>query len=132
VGLIPLSSVLLGIAEGEPAVQVPAPRFSVAAAKLGPGYQGCNPSQRAALDVALDEGARPLTLIQGPPGTGKTRTLVALTEAWLRGGARNVLVCAPSNVAADLIAERLDAYVLDPIAREGMVPGTHTRPQKGD
>eukprot|EP00899_Mesostigma_viride_P016727 jgi/Mesvir1/25055/Mv11899-RA.1 len=47
-------------------------------------------------------------VIFGPPGTGKTHTVVAAIRALLDTwpGAR-VLVCAPSNVAADLLCARL-------------------------
>jgi superfamily I DNA and/or RNA helicase len=47
-------------------------------------------------------------VLHGPPGTGKTTTLVAAVQAALCGSPQ-VLVCAPSNAAADLLTERLAA-----------------------
>lgn len=50
-----------------------------------------------------------LTLIQGPPGTGKTLVVGALCANWMkeREYVPRILICAPSNTAADLIADRL-------------------------
>lgn len=49
----------------------------------------------------------PLFLIQGPPGTGKTVTSAAIVYhlALLKVG--KVLVCAPSNIAADQLSEKI-------------------------
>jgi len=48
------------------------------------------------------------TLVWGPPGTGKTTALVAaIAETLLFDPACRILVCAPSNDAADLIVDRL-------------------------
>ena len=63
-----------------------------------------NDSQRGAIDLVLR--AEDLAIIHGPPGTGKTTTLVAAVQAVLHSE-QQVLVCAPSNVAVDLLAERL-------------------------
>lgn len=46
-------------------------------------------------------------LISGPPGTGKTKTLVEITLQLVNGGASALLVCAPSEPAADTLAQRL-------------------------
>ena len=62
-----------------------------------------NSSQREA--IAQAECAEDVSLIHGPPGTGKTTTLVALIQRLLRKESQ-LLVCAPSNVAVDLLAER--------------------------
>jgi MoxR-like ATPase len=53
-----------------------------------------------------------LTLIQGPPGTGKTTVVSAILAHLVEQNKKDgiftpILVCAPSNSAADLIAERL-------------------------
>ena len=50
--------------------------------------------------------AAPLVLLHGPPGTGKTRTLVAGMRALVSSGQR-VLASAPSNMAVDVMVERL-------------------------
>ena len=58
--------------------------------------------------------ARAVALIHGPPGTGKTTTLVEAICRTLKDE-RQVLVCAPSNAAIDLLVEKLSdrgAYVL--------------------
>ncbi|MFZ1751617.1 MAG: AAA domain-containing protein, partial [Saprospiraceae bacterium] len=46
-------------------------------------------------------------IIHGPPGTGKTTTLVHLLQALIKTEKR-ILVCASSNNAVDLLAQRLD------------------------
>ena len=46
-----------------------------------------------------------LQLLQGPPGTGKTTTINFLLENLVANG-ENVLVCAPSNKAVQVIAKR--------------------------
>src|SRR5258708_35762252 len=56
--------------------------------------------------------SKDLAVIHGPPGTGKTTTLVeaiALTVSL----ETQVLVCAPSNAAIDLLVEKLDAKGLN-------------------
>lgn len=47
-------------------------------------------------------------IIHGPPGTGKTTTLVAAVEQILTTE-QQVLVCAPSNAAADLLTLKIAA-----------------------
>ncbi|KAK7052594.1 RNA helicase [Favolaschia claudopus] len=50
----------------------------------------------------------PPFVVFGPPGTGKTVTIVeAIHQILLRDPAARVLACAPSNKAADLIAQKL-------------------------
>ncbi len=63
-----------------------------------------NPSQLKALEKVLH--AQDVGIIHGPPGTGKTTTLV---EGIIRTVAaeKQVLVCAPSNAAIDLLVEKL-------------------------
>lgn len=63
-----------------------------------------NQSQNEAVRAIL--GAKDVALIHGPPGTGKTTTLVAaIKELVLRK--KTVLVCTPSNSAADYISLKL-------------------------
>lgn len=50
--------------------------------------------------------AKDLFVIHGPPGTGKTTTMVAAIKTALFYN-KQVLVCAPSNAAADLLTEKL-------------------------
>lgn len=63
-----------------------------------------NNSQVNAILQAIN---RPLSLIQGPPGTGKTVTCATLIYHLVRLGLGPVLVCAPSNVAVDQLAEKI-------------------------
>lgn len=63
-----------------------------------------NSSQNNA--VALVENALDVAIIHGPPGTGKTTTLVAAIAQSLQK-CPQVLVCAPSNAAVDLLVEKL-------------------------
>ena len=50
-----------------------------------------------------------LSIIQGPPGCGKTLVVATIVGNWMKNlqNMPKVLVCAPSNTAADYIAERL-------------------------
>jgi superfamily I DNA and/or RNA helicase len=68
--------------------------------------QKLNDSQRKAVLKMLQ--AEDAFVLHGPPGTGKTTTLVAAVQAAICGSPQ-VLVCAPSNAAADLLTERLAA-----------------------
>ncbi len=64
-----------------------------------------NPSQNAAVDKILH--ANELAVVHGPPGTGKTTTLVQAIKALYKQEGRQLMVCAPSNAAVDLLSERL-------------------------
>ncbi|WP_271215118.1 AAA family ATPase, partial [Pseudonocardia halophobica] len=59
--------------------------------------------QAAAVRGVLTSGAR-AEVLAAAAGTGKTFTVGALTDAWTHSG-RRVLGLAPSQVAADLLAE---------------------------
>jgi Rad3-related DNA helicase len=63
-------------------------------------------SQKEAIIMALRER---LANIHGPPGCGKTLVLAAIVANWMKDPKKvpRILVCAPSNTAADFIAERL-------------------------
>jgi len=65
---------------------------------------GLNESQNQAL--ALMHRSKDLAIVHGPPGTGKTTTLVQGIVTTLRYHAQ-VMVCAPSNAAVDLLVEKL-------------------------
>lgn len=65
---------------------------------------GLNESQNEA--VSLVERAKDIALVHGPPGTGKTTTLVRAVSHVLKSE-KQVLVCAASNLAVDLLTERL-------------------------
>lgn len=56
-------------------------------------------------------------LISGPPGTGKTITTVeAALQLVLNKKSQHILVCAPSDPAADTLAQRLKDYLKHPMA----------------
>lgn len=70
--------------------------------ELFPG--GLNPSQTEA--VQRIDAAEDVAIVHGPPGTGKTTTLIhAIRHTLLHE--KQVLVCSPSNVAVDLLTEKL-------------------------
>ena len=76
-----------------------------------------NFEQQKAVDAILRSEYGPVPfLISGPPGTGKTKTLVESTmqllrSATLAGRRCHLLVCAPSDSAADTIATRLKVHL---------------------
>lgn len=63
-----------------------------------------NESQQQALKKIIC--APDIAFIHGPPGTGKTTTIVEAIRATVRAE-KQVLVCAPSNAAIDLLVEKL-------------------------
>lgn len=69
-----------------------------------PNLPQLNHSQVYAVRKAL---SNPLCLIQGPPGTGKTVTSATIVFHLTRQNQGQVLVCAPSNIAVDQLAEKL-------------------------
>ena len=77
-----------------------------------------NKSQIKAVNMALYEL---FTIIQGPPGTGKTLTIAAIVINWLApeffDSSCKILVCAPSNTAADYLAERLYSLLNNKMVR---------------
>jgi len=69
-----------------------------------PGLPPLNASQIHAVRHVL---CRPLSLIQGPPGTGKTVTSATIVYHLVQRHRCRVLVCAPSNVAVNHLAEKI-------------------------
>ncbi|MCD6066282.1 MAG: DNA-binding protein [Bacteroidetes bacterium] len=65
---------------------------------------GLNLSQNRAVRKVL--AAKDVAVIHGPPGTGKTTTLVQAIRLTLQKE-KQVLVCAPTNTAVDLLSEKL-------------------------
>ena len=63
-----------------------------------------NTSQNNALNDLVDK--KLVSIIHGPPGTGKTTTIVEAVRELVKG-MNNLLLCAPSNTAVDLLTERL-------------------------
>lgn len=67
-----------------------------------------NPEQSSTIEMILGcRGGSPY-VIHGPPGTGKTMTLIeAILQLYAKRKHTRILVCAPSNSAADYILEKL-------------------------
>ncbi|EMR04400.1 AAA domain-containing protein [Cesiribacter andamanensis] len=78
---------------------------------LPPAPEGLtlNEPQVEALRHAL--AAKDVAIIHGPPGTGKTTTLVQVIRQVVQQEGQ-VLVCAPSNAAVDLLADKLSEQEL--------------------
>jgi hypothetical protein len=74
-----------------------------------------NVDQKSAVKEALQ--AKNLYLLHGPPGTGKTETLSEMILQFASTGKR-ILVCSPSNIAVDTIAERLLMNNLDQLTEK--------------
>ncbi|XP_076155559.1 RNA helicase Mov10l1-like [Alosa pseudoharengus] len=68
-----------------------------------------NPAQREVVKRILVGECRPTPYVLfGPPGTGKTMTLIeAILQVYHRIPSSRLLVCTPSNSAADLVCIRL-------------------------
>jgi superfamily I DNA and/or RNA helicase len=79
-----------------------------------------NKSQIKAVNMAIN---LKFTIIQGPPGTGKTLTIAAIVVNWLKPengfgcSSFQILVCAPSNSAADHLAEILYSLLKEKMVR---------------
>ncbi|KAJ1562083.1 hypothetical protein HK405_016075 [Cladochytrium tenue] len=79
-------------------------------------FSNLNGSQHEAVRFALS--ARHVALIHGPPGTGKSHTIVELVRQLVLRDGERVLVCGPSNVSVDTLAERMASVGLN-ISRLG-------------
>ena len=71
---------------------------------------GLNLSQNRAVRHVLN--TRDVAVIHGPPGTGKTTSIVAAIRYTLQYE-KQILVCAPTNSAVDLLTEKLSAQGVD-------------------
>ncbi len=76
-----------------------------------------NDSQNAALNNLIS--AEDIAIVHGPPGTGKTTTLVEAIKI-IAQNKEQVLVCAPSNAAVDLLTDRLSKASLQ-VVRMGNI-----------
>lgn len=65
---------------------------------------GLNDKQNEAVQKVIE--ADDIAIIHGPPGTGKTTTLVESVVLTVKDE-KQVLVCAPSNAAVDLLVDKL-------------------------
>jgi regulator of nonsense transcripts 1 len=77
------------------------------------GLPTLNIYQSEAIRKAL---VNPLSLIQGPPGTGKTVVSATLVYHLRQITKKQVLVCAPSNIAVDHLAERIEKTGLNVVS----------------
>jgi ATP-dependent RNA/DNA helicase IGHMBP2 len=71
-----------------------------------------NSSQNQALATVIN--AQDVAFIHGPPGTGKTTTLIEAIRITIQEE-KQVLVCAPSNAAVDLLVDKLSELGLNVI-----------------
>lgn len=79
-------------------------KFELPRRLSAPGLPDLNSSQMQAVKQVL---TRPLSLIQGPPGTGKTVVSATIVYHLVKKTEGNVLVCSPSNIAVDHLAEKI-------------------------
>ena len=72
-----------------------------------------NYEQMRAIDTVLHVSYGPVPfVISGPPGTGKTKTIVELAVQLIsKDRAAHLLVCAPSESAADTLIQRLSKHL---------------------
>jgi superfamily I DNA and/or RNA helicase len=103
----PVADAMFGVTSPsfDAALRAAAAAHVAASAEMYP--DALNGEQREAVGAAV--AANQLALVHGPPGTGKTATLAAAIQASVRVRGERVLACAPSNVAADTLLERLVA-----------------------
>lgn len=82
-----------------------------------PKNQTLNSSQISAIEAILGDNL--VTIVHGPPGTGKTTTLVEAIFQKTKTE-KQLLVCAPSNSAVDLLVIKLSEYGI-PVLRIGNI-----------
>ncbi|XP_078402574.1 putative helicase MOV-10 isoform X2 [Cetorhinus maximus] len=72
-----------------------------------------NPEQATAVNCIVSGLSRPAPyLVFGPPGTGKTVTIVEAIKQVLKCIPKaNILACAPSNSATDLLCQRIRKHI---------------------
>ncbi|KAK3714514.1 hypothetical protein LTR37_007820 [Vermiconidia calcicola] len=72
-----------------------------------------NYEQSKAVNTVLNETYGPVPfIISGPPGTGKTKTIVELALQLIgRQETPHLLICAPSDPAADTLVQRLSKHL---------------------
>ncbi|XP_061354494.1 probable RNA helicase SDE3 [Gastrolobium bilobum] len=83
-------------------------RRSIKTTELVPISGTFNEEQMCAIKMILGCKGAPPYVIHGPPGTGKTRTIVeAILQLYIHHKNARILICAPSNSAADYVLEKL-------------------------
>ncbi|MEP0987442.1 AAA domain-containing protein [Ekhidna sp.] len=82
--------------------------YGLKSASFTKGHSYDLPSLNEVQNQAFDRivHANDVAFVHGPPGTGKTTTLIKCIKETIRQE-KQVLVCAPSNAAVDLLVERL-------------------------
>ena len=71
-----------------------------------------NNSQKKAIELCSNLNRNDILLIHGPPGTGKTYTLIGIVSLLILRN-KNLLICAPSNEAVDVIYEYLNKGIVN-------------------
>ncbi|KAM1216197.1 probable RNA helicase SDE3 [Malus sylvestris] len=94
-------------------------RRMIRAMRMVPISCTLNEEQRRSVEMILGCKGGPPYVIYGPPGTGKTMTLVeTILQLYTTRKRDRILVCAPSNSAADHILEKLLNANADVVVQE--------------
>lgn len=73
-----------------------------------------NAEQTTAVNSIIKNTSHPYPFVLfGPPGTGKTKTLVEAVAQIVTATSKNVLLCAASNAACDVLVSRLLLVIPD-------------------
>ncbi|MBO3700033.1 AAA domain-containing protein [Roseivirga sp. E12] len=80
--------------------------------KKGFDFQSINLNEGQNNALTQIFNAKDVAIIHGPPGTGKTTTLVNAIKEVVKTE-KQVLVCAQSNAAVDLLVEKLDSLGIE-------------------